>query len=303
MRALPTFLPLALVLALFSPCSTLQANQQEGLSGRQIMDEVYRRHEQYPYVYEEQVMILIDRAGHRDTRKLRRFSRIDSKDQSQYLLLFDDPAEVRGVGLLTHQQVQGESQADIYLPAYGPQLINSIGQNEKGNFLGTDFSINDLLPESLDSYRYVRREDELFENTRYLVLDVFPAHSAKQTTHPLRSHYIRADIYFITRTDSYDQHGRLHKRQTRHDLQPLGGDLWRADMILMEDFKTQHQSLLKISRRVFSRDYVPEEMFSLQWLIENQRQIQQADQQPDTSSTESDKETLAANKIKTGGTP
>ena len=61
------------------------------LSGIQIMEEVYRRHEQFPYIYEEQVMILIDSAGNRDTRKLRRYSRLDSRDSGHYLLLFDDP--------------------------------------------------------------------------------------------------------------------------------------------------------------------------------------------------------------------
>lgn len=290
MHQLPTLLSLVLGIVAFLPSPLLQANDRQTMSGRDIMNQVYQRHEQFPYVYEEQSMILIDKSGNRDTRQLRRYSRVegDSHSEGKYLLLFDDPPEVRGVGLLTRKKVGEEPQADIYLPAYGPKFINSIGQNDNGNFLGTDFSINDLLPESLDRYRYVRRDDKLFEYTQHMVLDVFPKDSDVATANPVKTHYVRADIFYITRSDSYDQHGRLHKRQTRHDLKPLGGHMWRADMILMEDFKTQHQSLLKISRRIFSRDYVPAEVFTLPWLIKNQQYQKTLDSEVETTPLDKD---------------
>jgi len=40
-------------------------------------------------------------------------------------------------------------------------------------------------------------------------------------------------------------------------------------MILMENMKDQHQSLIKTSRRIFSHDYVPLEIFTAEWLYEN----------------------------------
>ena len=40
-------------------------------------------------------------------------------------------------------------------------------------------------------------------------------------------------------------------------------------MILMEDSKEQHRSLIKIDRRVFSRDYVSEDIFTADWLFKN----------------------------------
>ena len=46
----------------------------DSATGRQIMDAVYGRHQQYPFVYEEQSMVLVDRRGKRETRKLRRYS-------------------------------------------------------------------------------------------------------------------------------------------------------------------------------------------------------------------------------------
>jgi hypothetical protein len=46
----------------------------------------------------------------------------------------------------------------------------------------------------------------------------------------------------------------------------VSGDMWRADMILMENFKEHHKTLIKIDRRIFSHDYVPPEMFTYAWL-------------------------------------
>jgi len=246
------------------------AGSADILSGREVMQEVYQRHEQFPYIYEEQVMVLIDAAGHRDTRKLRRYSRLDSTDSGRYLLLFDAPPEVRGVGLLTTIQPPEKIQAGIYLPAYGPRLIESLGQNQSDTFLGTDFSVNDLIPEPLDKYQFERLQDERIDKVNYFVLDVYDKHADIKMASAIKRHYVRQDNYYITRTDTFDRHGRLHKQQTHHDLKPLGGAMWRADMILMEDLKARHKTLIKIARRIFSRDYVPEELFTLDWLVNNQ---------------------------------
>jgi len=247
------------------------------------MQEVYQRHEQFPYIYEEQVMVLIDSAGNRDTRKLRRYSRLDSADSGRYLLLFDAPPEVRGVGLLTTIQPE-KIQAGIYLPAYGPRLIESLGQNQADTFLGTDFSVNDLIPEPLDKYHFERVQDERVDDVNYFVLDVYNKQAGTKINPAIKRHYIRQDNYYIIRTDTFDRHGRLHKQQTHHDLKPLGGTMWRADMILMEDLKARHKTLIKISRRVFSRDYVPEELFTLDWLVKNQHMPPKDEEPMDATS-------------------
>ena len=255
------------------------------LSGKEIMEEVYRRHEQFPYIYEEQIMILIDSAGNRDTRKLRRYSRLDSRDSGRYLLLFDDPPEVRGVGLLTTIEPPDRIKAGIYLPAFGNQLIESIGQTKAESFLGTDFSVYDLLPEPLDKYAFRRQADQTIEDMSYFIVDVYrPEDLVQDSDQPYKRNYIRQDNYYITRTDTFDRHGRIYKQQTHHDLKSLGGGMWRADMMLMENMKTRHQSLIKINRRVFSRDYVPNELFTLEWLINNQHMPEKA-KKPDDDDT------------------
>ncbi|MDX1569629.1 MAG: outer membrane lipoprotein-sorting protein [Xanthomonadales bacterium] len=255
-------------------------------TGRELMEGVYQRHRQYPYVFEVQSMVLIDRLGKRDTRKLRRYSRVDDKGGAQILLLFDSPPEVKGVALLAHRTPDDRIRKEIYLPALGRQLISNgtvtIGPSghDDDHFLGTDFSIEDLTGESLADYSYRRRENVLVNEIPCYVVDVFRPVDDAASDPPVRRHFILQDGLYISRTDHFDDLGRLKKRQTHHDLVPVDGDMWRANMILMDNRAEDHQSIVKVDRRVFSEDYVPEHLFTAEWLYSNVPPPEEPDETP-----------------------
>ena len=239
------------------------------------MKEVLKRHELFPYIFEEQTLILMDGEGNRDVRKVRRFSRVEKDGTVKYLLVFDNPSEVRGVALLAIRQPSGGVEGGIYLPAFGKELKSQAGKSRGGHFLGTDFAIGDLTPEVLTDFRYVRGADQKLDKNVYFVVKAYPKDEGieRTTGYSLRRHFIRQDIFFIARTDYYDRRGRPFKRRTSHDLKRVDVHMWRANMILMENHKKRHKTLIKIDRRVFSHDYVPPEIFTPAWLMEN-RHIQ-----------------------------
>lgn len=245
-------------------------------TGVQIMSAVYERHQQYPHVYEEQSMILIDRHDNRETRKLRRYSRYSEAGVADFLLLFDSPEEVVGVAMRATQDATGKVTENLFLPAFGRTMIGrNDGSDPNGiradeNFLGTDYSIEDIAGELLSDYHYERGTDFVVEDVPQYVVEVFPLDSAHRA-HLLRRHYIRQDVLYIIRTDYFNNVGQLRKRQTHHDLVAVAGDKWRANMMLMENFEDAHQTIVKINRRIFSADWVPEEVFTEQWLFLNAR--------------------------------
>jgi len=262
------------ILLLLAAAQPGLARPVDGPDGREIMEEVYRRHKQYPYVYEQQSMVMRDRNGQRTTRKAQRYSRVEQDGTAHFLLVFDYPREINGVAVLASRSPSGEMTKSIYLPALGERLIESSGANAGSNFLGTDFSVENIVGEQLSDYHYVRRKDRTIDNTLFFVVDVYRPGDSPEAIPPLRRHFVRKDNFFISQTEHYDKHGRLHKKQTHHDLRAVDGDMWRSSMILMEDVKEQHQSLLKVTRRMFSHDYVPAEMFSAEWLFENHPYIE-----------------------------
>ncbi|MEK9628967.1 MAG: outer membrane lipoprotein-sorting protein [Nitrospinota bacterium] len=238
-------------------------------TGKEIMEEVDKRHQQFPFIYEEQSMVMVDRNGDRDTRKARRYSRAEEDGSVRFLLLFDYPQEVKGVALLAHRQPDGQTHKYIYLPAYGEQLLESAGEESGDNFLGTDFSVENLTGEVLTEHHYVRREDQELEGIKYYIVDVYKNNDSSQEKRLLRRHHIQQDNFFITLTHHFDKHGRTVRIQSHHDLKTVDVNKLAANMILMENKKDQHQSLIKTSRRIFSHDYVPAEIFTAEWLFEN----------------------------------
>ena len=237
----------------------------EKASGRTLMEKVYHIHRQFPFVYEEQSMILLDRDGQKETRKLKRYSRVEESGEAKFLLVFDSPEDVKGVAVLAKRQTNGQTSQSIYLPAFGPSLISNAGDASNANFLGTDFSVENLIGEELDNYTFQRQRDAILEGVEYFVVDVFQGNREQAE----RRHFILKDILFIARTDFYDDTGKLQKSQTQHDLSQVLGEMWRANMLLMQDYRENHQTLIKINKRVFSADYVPKEVFTLDWLYEN----------------------------------
>ena len=254
-------------------CIGLVSNET---TGTEIMEEVYKRHQQFPYIYEEQSMVMEDRNGERDTRLARRYSRVEKDGTVKFLLLFDYPQEVKGVALLASRDPDGNTNKYIYLPAYGEQLIESSGEGSNDNFLGTDFSVEDLTGEIISEHHYIRRDDREIDGIKYYVIDVYNTNDQTREDRLLRRHFIRQDNLYITLTHHFDKLGRLSRVQSQHDLNQVDGEMWRANMILMEDKKEQHQSLIKIARRVCSRDYVPEEIFTPEWLYENYPYVEPA---------------------------
>ena len=94
---------------------------------------------------------------------------------------------------------------------------------------------------------------------------------------PERRHYIQKDNLYISRTDHFDKIGRLQKRQTNHDLTKVHGDMWRANMMMMDNLQKEHRTIIKVTKRVFSADYVPGEIFSKRWIVANQPPLESGD--------------------------
>jgi len=262
MQAKATISAIVLMISFFSSAAEILVAE---VSGQALMQQVYDTHQQYPYVYEEQSMVLIDREGNRETRKVKLYLRVETNLRQRMLLLFDSPKDVKGVAVLAERNAEGETRQAIYLPALDGGMIENSGESGDANFLGTDFSVENLTGERLEDYEYRRRRDELINNKMYSVIDVFGKQpEADQTA--LRRHYISQENLYLTRTDFFDDLGRVRKRQSSHDMTQVLGDMWRANMLLMENFQNDHKTLIKIDRRVFSKDYVPNDVFTTEYL-------------------------------------
>jgi len=239
------------------------------LSGHEIVHNSIARHYQYPFVFEAQSMILVDEDNHRDTRQLNRYSRVESDGTIKLMLRFTDPAPIRDTTMLAVIDPQGGISNRIFLPALAAKMINYRSSDRNGTFLGSDFSVSDLLPDNMNDYRYKRQADLNKGDDHWFVVAATPISTAieQSTGYSKRILFVRMDNLMTDRIDFFSN-GTLIKRMSRHDIRRINGDSWAANMVLMESFQKRHRSMIKINNRIFGKDFVPPAMFEPRNIIE-----------------------------------
>jgi hypothetical protein len=248
--------------------------------GSGIMDRSRAHRPQSCCIYQELTLILSDAAGEHGLRRIRWYERHERGGGSRLLLVFVAPADVRGAAVLLTRDAPGAARGEIYLPALGRPLGLVAGTTSAMPLLGSDFKLADLLGEAPRNFVYAREADAEIDRSMHYVVRAAPADAAAQRAGGgLRRYYVRKGDYFLVRTDFHDAQGALARRQTFRDPKQVEPGVWQADMILMEDFGERHRTLLKVGRRVFSSEYVPPEVFSRRWLVE-QRYLLVGDDSP-----------------------
>ncbi|RMH52664.1 MAG: outer membrane lipoprotein-sorting protein [Zetaproteobacteria bacterium] len=232
------------------------------VDGAGIVRDSLARNPGYPFEYVVQSMVLIDRDGHRDVRRLRRYTRVERDGTIRILLRFTDPEAIRGTALLARVAPNGAVHSTIYLPALGGPMVAYRSSDRDGRFLGSDFAVADLLPEQMADYRYRRLKDRVEGDDRWFVVEARPRTPAvaQLTGYSRRLLFVRQDNRVIDRVD-YFREGRLIKRLRRHDLRHVALQGWVSDMVVMESFPERHRSILKTDSRIFGRDFVPPSLF------------------------------------------
>ena len=237
--------------------------------GAGIVERALAHRSQTCCIYQELTMILSDAAGERGVRGMRWYERRERDGSSRLLLVFVAPADVRGAAVLLTRDAPGAARGEIYLPALGRPLGLVAGATSTMPLVGSDFKLADLLGETPRGFVYAREADAEINRSMHYVVRATPADAAaRRAGGGLRRYYVRKGDYFLVRIDFHDAQGRLARRQTFRDPKQVEPGAWQADMVLMEDFGERHRTLIKVGRRVFSPEYVPPEIFSQQWLLE-----------------------------------
>ncbi len=214
------------------------------MDGRAIIDLMTERHEQ-AHEFEIQNMTLIDRAGNKEERELRRYVRKDEDGEFKYLVVFHSPSGVKGVAVLTWQHKEKADEQWLYLPAYKKKMKRIAKGGRKNYFMGTDYTFEDLVSESADRFIYERQADENIDGIDHFVVDIKPVNKkvARSSAYGLRRVRVRQDIVLATITEYFDKRGKLIKRQMLSDLENVSGDVWRANLARMENLAESHPSI------------------------------------------------------------
>ena len=236
------------------------------LTGRQIMELQKERHTVKSDTADI-VMLLVDRKGNKKKRLIRRYGKEFENGLKRGLIVFTEPRDISGTALLTWELGGGENKQWLYLPAQ-KKMQRIAGRNKKGVFMGTDFTYEDLEPDTIENYKYNLLRSEKVDEADCYVIEVTPATKEKQkeSAYSRRVIWVRKDIVFTVKIEFYDRRGRLFKTQTSHDLTNLRETVWMAKKSIMSNHKKRHKTLMGVKDRkinIFIDDTVFSERFIL----------------------------------------
>ena len=125
-------------------------------------------------------MVIRARDGSVTERLLDQYSK-DGPNGSRAVIVFQQPAGVRGTRFLSMQNASGGNDQWIFLPSLGK--VRRIAASEgSGSFMGTDFSYDDIASASRDTDRDVHRllREEVLNGRTCYVIESTPKDSGYQ---------------------------------------------------------------------------------------------------------------------------
>lgn len=255
MRNLKVILPLAV---LFLPFVLLPARAQDA---RKVMDAVYKQDNSRDSYWRARLDVY-DKKG---TARSKKFSlrKLGSLGNSKTLARFTDPAEVRGVGLLTYNQAGVGDRQWLYTPAI--QRTRRIAPQERSRkFLGTDFTNEDMAERVLDDYTYkLLGEGEVIEGRKTYKIEARPVA-------PDRSQYsyvylwVPVDVPYVVLSEMYDKAGQRVRIYKASQLEKLSG-IWVARQIEVSTPAEGTRSLMIMEEIKFNSG-LKEDLFTQQAL-------------------------------------
>lgn len=226
---------------------------------RQIVEEAQRRTDAKSERYEGLLRVIDAKGKVADKRWI--FTRLGSHGNSQAVLRFVEPAEVKGVTLLIVNHPDRASDQWMWTPALQRERRIAL-QDRSTRFFGTDFSFEDLEERDVNQYGYRLLGDEVIDGAACWKIESTP--SEKKISQYTRSEvWIRKDNYSFAQVESYIK-TEMVRRLKYSDLVQVQG-IWTARKLEMHDLRRNSRTLLALDKLQYN---VPlkEEDFTLQAL-------------------------------------
>ena len=151
-------------------------------------------------------MVITGRGGAVSERLLDQYSKKDVRGNNRTLIVFQEPASVRGTRFLTVENQGRDNDQWIFLPSLG--RVRRIAAAEgSGSFVGTDFSYDDIASmdrsADLDTHRILR--EERFQGRDCYVIESIPKDSNYQYGRMVQ--WIDKENFLLYRIELFDRRG------------------------------------------------------------------------------------------------
>jgi hypothetical protein len=212
---------------------------------KEIMAGVYRQDTSHDATLRA-TLDVTDKDGH-TVHKRFTLRRVGSFGNGKTMVRFTDPAELRGVTLLSINQPGASDLQWIYTPA--TERVRSVSPRERSeHFAGSDFTYEDIAEHALEDFSYqpLTAEDVIDNHKTFKILatPVTPDRSQYKFVY----YWVAQDVPCILHAEMYDQDGRKVREMHAGGLRKESG-MWGAR-------KTEMHSMIEGTKSVLTIDEI-----------------------------------------------
>jgi outer membrane lipoprotein-sorting protein len=174
----------------------------------------------------------------------------DYGDTDKILMVFQSPRDVAGTGYLSFSYDDEARDDDmwLYLPAMR-RVKRITGSGKNDDFMGTDFSYEDMGSRSLAKDTFNFQGEEAIDGEACRVVEALP--KDKSDPYGRRVVWVRKDSHVIAAADYYDRQGKLLKTLRVSGIQKID-NIWTALKMEMTNVQDKHSTVIEISEIKFN---------------------------------------------------
>ncbi|MBT8144645.1 MAG: outer membrane lipoprotein-sorting protein [Gammaproteobacteria bacterium] len=226
--------------------------QDAAARGLEIVTEADRRDIGYGDSAATLSMILRNRHGDETSRQIRSRSLEVADDGDKSLIIFDDPADVKGTAFLSFSHKAGDDDQWLYLPAL--KRVKRISSSTKsGPFMGSEFAYEDMSSQEVEKYTYKYLGEESFDDRNHFRVERYPLDKKSGYTRSIV--WVDDQEYRIWKVEYYDRKNALLKTLEMSDFEQYKGQYWRAGKMHMVNHQTGKSTTLLFDDYVFDNGF------------------------------------------------
>lgn len=204
----------------------------QGLTGEEIMRKVDER--AIPRdMKSDMTMKLINKKGRERVRTVRIIRQGDEKQ----IMWFLAPPDIRGTSFLRISREDRSDDMWLYLPAF-KKIRRIASRTRKENFMGSDFTYEDMEKRKLKDYTYKLLREERLGDYECYVVESTPKKDADTDYSKIVS-WVWKDNYLLVKEEFYDRKGKLRKVKTMSRIEKRN-EYWIPGGLKMENVQKQH---------------------------------------------------------------
>ena len=154
--------------------------------------------------------------------------------------------------------VKKDSDNWLYMPAM-KKVRRISGSESGGDFMGTDFTYDDMGDRALSKDNFTLLGDETLDGEACWKIEC----NSKSATEkdPRRIVWIRKDNYLMQKAEFYDKQNKLHRLFTASDIKKIDG-IWTTCKMKMENVQTGHFTVIE-TKDVMHNQAVNDSVFTV----------------------------------------